>query len=656
LDISIFFCNFVPEFTPKMRKLVFTVFFLTSFLMVMAAGSDYIIEIKPTKKILHVNQLGFGESTPIMDVLETMPELLGRASDDGSILSNFSIQIDGRDVGQSRDVVLMQTIVAEVDVIEISTSPTVSEQQNGTGGKINIKLKPIEQDGTSGMAILDVATSWDVQPSVLVNYKTDKFLLRSSVRAEYYRPTNYGYSRTDNPNQIIEAFDTTNTSYKQETAKLFMKYTPTKNDELTVNVWESYSRSQNWTNVHSVGMLSLGGDDKTFSKYDKRDVNGSKDDALAAEAFMGYKHTYLTHGGEVKVEARYSYMPTNSQSNEFNYAPTGLFGGDSWDSISSQLRQHQVIGEVSDKHVVYQQDKDKVDFKYGVNVTYGFGSSFMEHRSQAVSRPVQCDTFQNNNSNLYASPYMEMNYSHGVWYFQAGARYQYYRVNFADKNITTDYSDNHTWTGNLSLSCNVVKDHHLRLMLARNIRREVVKDEINIYPYYDADLNYIFEWANAGHKTITSVSANYIYAAQAVGYTGTARANAQLIYQYGIFSMAFAGNVYLRTPYQNSYDGKRCFYYNLSLQPVFMFPKQWNLSGKITYNSKVEYLDETYGDCVYTQIRVGKQIRGWNIHAEIDDIFGYTTYNSLRLEDGTRYTSLYDLYPRSFRVGFSYTF
>jgi len=620
---------------------------------VLAAGSDYIIEIKPTKKILHVNQLGFGESTPIMDVLETMPELLGRASDDGSMLSNFSIQIDGRDVGQSRDVVLMQTIVAEVDVIEISTSPTVSEQQNGTGGKINIKLKPIEQDGASGMAILDVATSWNVLPSVLVNYKTDKFLLRSSVRAEYYRPTNYGYSRSDNPDKMIEAFDTAQTSYKQETAKLFMKYTPTKNDELTVNIWESYSRTQNQTNIHSIGMLSLGVDNNTFGKYDKRDVIGSKGDALTAEAFMGYKHKYLTHGGEVKVEARYSYMPKNTQSNVFNYAPAGVFGGDSWDSILSRVQTHQVIGEVSDKHVVYKQDKDMVDFKYGVNVTYGFGSSFTEDCSQFVSRPIHRDTVQNNNSNLYASPYMEMNYSHGVWYFQVGGRYQYYREN---KNVNANYLDNHTWTANTSLSCNVAKDHHLRLMLARNIRRTVTADKINIYPYYDADLNYIFEWANAADRVTTSVSANYIYAAQDIGFTGTARTNAQLIYQHGIFSMAFAGNVYLRTPYENSLAGKRCFYYNLSLQPVFMFPKQWNLSGKITYNSKIEYLDETYGDCVYTQIRVGKQIRGWNIHAEIDDIFGYTTYNSLQMEDGTKYTSLYDLYPRSFRVGFSYTF
>jgi len=639
-----------------MRKIVFLAVFWAGFGLALAAGSDYIVEIKPTKKVLHVQQLGFGESTPIMDVLETMPELLGRASNDGSILANFSIQIDDKDVGQSRDVVLMQTIVAEVDVIEISTSPTVSEQQNGTGGKINIKLKSIEQEGVSGMAILDVAAAWNVLPSVLVNYKTDKFMLRSSVRAEYYRPTNYGYSRSDNPSKMIEAFDTTQSSYKQETAKLFMKYTPTKNDELTVNMWESYNRSQGSVHVHSIGMNATDGTNMTFNKYDKTDWNSSIGDALTAEAFVGYKHKYITHGGEVKVEARYSYMPQNSQNVTFDYAPVGMFGGDSWDSIWSRVQTHQVTGEVSDKHVVYKQDKDMVDFKYGMNMTYGFGGSYMDHRKQVVNRPVWDSTWQNNNSNLYLSPYVEMNYSHGVWYFQVGGRYQYYRTNRVDKDITKNYSDNHTWTGNTSLSCEVAKDHRLRLMLARNIRREETIDKINIYPYYDADLNYIFDWADAKNKVTTSVSANYIYAAQAVGFTGTARTNAQLIFQHGIFSMAFAGNVYLRTSYDNSYDGKRCFYYNLSLQPVFMFPKQWNLSGKLTYNSRVEYLEEVYGDCVYTQIRVGKQIRGWNIHAEIDDIFGYTTYNSLQMEDGTKYTSLYDLYPRSFRVGFSYTF
>jgi len=643
-----------------MKKTFLLLGLLGCYLGLMAAGSDYIIEIKPTKKILHVNQLGFGESTPIMDVLETMPELLGRASADGTILSNFSIQIDGRDVGQSRDVVLMQTIVAEVDVIEISTSPTVSEQQNGTGGKINIKLKPIDQDGTSGMAILDVATSWDVQPSVLVNYKTDKFLLRSSLRAEYYRPTNEGYSYVNGVDTMMNAYDTTRSSYKQETAKLFMKYTPTKNDELTVNLWESYSRMQNNANTLLTTFNRIGGagsDAHHFvQKMYEEQTNGISD-GLTVEAFMGYKHKYLTHGGEFKVEARYSYRPTNVASAHYSTAlNTILVNNTSWDSVQTYTRAHQVIGEISDKHVLYKQDKDLVDFKYGVNATYDFGSYYQLTKFQDKSLILGEKEAQNNNSNIYASPYMEMNYSHGIWYFQAGARYQYYRVNFADKDISKDYSDNHTWTANTSLSCNVAPDHHLRLMLARNIRRTIDVDKINIYPYYDADLNYIFEWANSDHKTTTSVSANYIYAAQPIGFTGTARANAQLIYQHGIFSMAFAGNMYVRTSYQNSYHGQRCFYYNLSLQPVFMFPKQWNLSGKITYNSKIEYLDETYGDCVYTQIRVGKQIRGWNIHAEIDDIFGYTTYNSLQTDDGTKYTSLYDVYPRSFRIGFSYTF
>jgi len=640
-----------------MKKTILIIGLLGCCLGMMAAGSDYIIEIKPTKKILHVNQLGFGESTPIMDVLETMPELLGRASDDGSILANFSIQIDGRDVGQSRDVVLMQTIVAEVDAIEISTSPTVSEQQNGTGGVINIKLRPINENGTTGMAILDVATSWNVLPSVLVNYKTDKFLLRSSVRAEYYRPTNYGYSRVDRPDTLSEMFDTTGTSYKQETAKLYMQYKPTDNDELTVNIWESYYRQQGWGDVTTTLYHQISPNSNEFAKEKYLTQKKNWNDGLAAEAFIGYKHKY-THGGEFKVEGRYSYMPKKSYDSYLGQTLTvdKLFNGTTWDSVQTMSQPHQVIGEISDKHVVWNQDKDKVDFKYGVNVTYGFGTYYQSEKYMEYSSRIAKKESENSNNNIYASPYMEMNYSHGVWYFQVGGRYQYYRVNFADKNITKDYAENHTWTGNTSLSCHVAKNHHLRLMMARNVRREVVKDKINIYPYYDADLNYIFEWANDAHKTTTSVSANYIYAAKEVGYTGTARVNAQLIYQYGIFSMAFAGNVYLRTPYENSLAGKRCFYYNLSLQPVLMFPKQWNLSGKITYNSKIEYLDETYGDCVYTQIRVSKQIRGWNIHAEIDDIFGYTTYNSLQMEDGTKYTSLYDVYPRSFRVGFSYTF
>jgi len=639
-----------------MKKLTLIFVLIGCCLRVIAGGKDYLIEINPTKKIIHMEHLGVGENTSILDVLETMPELLGRQTANGSLFSNFSIQVDGRNVGQSRDVVLEQTIVAEVDVIEVSTSPTVSEQKNGTGGVINIKLKPVAKEGVSGMTIMDVSTLWDVQPSVMLNYKSDKFMLRSSVRAEYYRPTDKGYSYVNTPDTVMEAHDTTVSSFKQETAKLYMVYKPTSHDELKVNLWECYARNRDKSTMYTSLMQSEVHGSDHFRKFEFWDQGESHKQSLTAEAFMGYKHTYYSHEGELKLEAQYSYMPQKKDYYDFR---TGrpYVGADKENYENAYEQAHQVTGEFSSKHLLYKTESRKIDLKYGMNVSYSFGPYFQEKGVSVATGPFEVDSIDNANRKLYASPYTEMNFRFGKWYLQTGARYQFYRLELHDKRTSKDYVDSHTYTGNVSVRYNVVKDHLLRLNLARNIRREIGIEDIKIYPYYDADLMYIMEWADADNSITMSVGTNYIYAQQKVGYTGTASANAQLIYQYRIFSMAFAGNAYIRTQYGNEHSGNQHWYYNLSLLPVFTFQKQWILSGKLVYNSKMmTFTNEEYGDCFYAQIRVSKQIRGWNIHLEMDDIFDYVTYNTSYSEDGSMYKNLDDLYKRCLKIGFSYTF
>jgi len=622
----------------------------------MVAGGDYIIEIEPDKKIVHVDKMGYSENTTILEVLQTMPELLERRSADGSLLSNFSIQIDDRSVGQSRDVVLSQTLIAEVDAIEISTSPTVSEQKNGTGGVINIIMKPIQENGASGMVMLDASTEWNVAPSVLVNYRKDNFTLRSSFQAEYYRPTDRGYSYLYGPDTLMESNDTTWRSYKQETAKLYMEYKPTDRDALKVSVWESYAREHHWSDMQTMLMRAQPSGSDNYRKYERQDTGDGSQEALTAEAFMKYVHNYSTHEGELNIEAQYSYMPTRSDQADFQSAVKGTFGGDTWTRTRKYEYAHQVQGEANSKHVVWQREKDYVDLKYGVNASYMFGPKYEALEKTLLNRIVESDTVETGNASIYASPYTEMNFRLGIWSVRAGVRYQYYRVNLNDNRTDKNYTDNHTFTSNVSLRCDVSKDHHLRLNLARNISREVGLDDISIYPYYDADLNYIFEWKNTEHSVLMCVGADYIYAKQYVGYTGTACVNAQLIYQYSIFSMAFAGNAYVRTQYKNELAGKHHWYFNLSLLPVLSLRKQWTLSGKLVYNSKIRDWEVEYGDCFYSQIRVAKQIRGWNIHLELDDIFDYVTYNTLYSLNGTEYKNLDDLYPRCLKVGFSYTF
>ncbi|GEM_PF-5103434 len=610
---------------------------------------DYIIEIKPTKKFIHVDQLGVTDNTPIMDVLESMPELLGRPSLDGSLLANFSIQIDGRDVGQSRDVVLNQTMAATVDVIEISTSPTVSEQQNGTGGVINIKLKPIAKEGVSGIAMLKLSTEWDVQPYVTLDYKKDKFQLRSMVTMEYYQPTDYGYSRTKTDEKEIDVLDTTRSHYLQETAKLNLRYDPTKNDQVEWFVWESFARDKATSDIQYRELEQLA-DPTTFQELKYKDQQEKFMQDITAEAAMKYKHTYYTHRGAFESEIKYSYMPHGEEVKRMEENRTlYALGGNYYDTTYITRHSHEVMGKVCSKHSVIHSDIEDLELKYGADVKYQFGNSYTTSITSAYAQPIVQHDTTNPIGSLYVSPYLEMKYEHQKWFLQGGARYQYYQA-------PTGHS-HQTVTGNISASCAIKQDHNLRLILARNIRKvNAAFGDFELLPYYNADLNYIYHWNDDQYGVITSVGCNYIYAQQQLeGYTGTACIYAQLIFKQRIFSMAFAGNGYIRNEYGTANNTKNCWYYNLSLVPVFNFKHQWTLSGKILYNSKMVTTNFTEGDCFLVNIRVAKTIKNWNINLELSDIFDYTTTNTL-YSGGDTYTQLRDTYPRYVQVGCSYRF
>ena len=655
------------NFAAEMRKYAFLPILVCCLSCVagLAANEVPMLELTPDKQIVHVDKLGLSGNTDVLEVLEAMPELLARGSSEtGTLLPNYAIQVDGKDAGQSRDVVLMQTKLVEVDVIEISFSPSASEQNNGQGGVINIKLKPLTQDGVSGNVLLDVGTDVDVQPSLWVNYKKDKFTLRSSLMMEYYRPA-------DQKTQLLE-FDNSETSlswqqkklmsYKQETAKLFMDYNPTSQDKLKFRFWESLGLSK--TNMDGVGFAMVEQVDSAgqpmsgfFQRIDMKEKQVQNANSLSMVADVEYEHSYR-RGGRFAVSAMYSFAPEYSDNDLWSGA-CGVLGDSPVDTLMTAVtdhwqKPHQVSGDIKSKHALLENDNPhKLDFEVGVNSTLTLSQ---QRNSTAVyatrdDPQIQRDTF----STLYASPFVELTYKYQRWHLLAGARYQYFKSWGSAADMLYD---NHAVTANVGLTCQVADHHRLRVIGARNITRARQK----VQPYYNAELNYLFDWSNQTDWVMTNFGVRYIYADLVATTTkcDVVNVNAQLSYAHGIFSMTFAGNAYMK--WQKMPDETvRGWYYNLSWQPVFMFPKQWTLSGKVLYNSKIkgwttDYKKGEYGDCVYMQVRLSKDIRNWNVHAEFDDILNYKTYDKEWQNAVSVVTTEYNLYKRAFLVGFGYKF
>ena len=201
-----------------------------------APKPNYMLEILPTKKVIHVKETGLPGNTKLREFLGILPELLQRG-DDG-LFTNYDIQFDGKSTGSARDVILETTWIGDVEKIEITSSPTVTQQKSGQGGVINIvpvKLK----EGFGGNVTLDASTEWDAMPSLNLNYKNKKLEIRGNLSLEYYDIVKDKEYKTTYDTYKVEALDSLWLKNYLQTAKVNMVYTFSEKSKLKAWFWES---------------------------------------------------------------------------------------------------------------------------------------------------------------------------------------------------------------------------------------------------------------------------------------------------------------------------------------------------------------------------------------------------------------------------------
>lgn len=132
------------------------------------------------------------------------------------------------------------------------------------------------------------------------------------------------------------------------------------------------------------------------------------------------------------------------------------------------------------------------------------------------------------------------------------------------------------------------------------------------------------------------------------------KADLSIMLKRGIFSLAFAGNLFCN--YMKGIGGSaRYNYYNLSLAPLFHFEGGWILGGMMAYNSKIDRKETVVGDCFFSSISLGRSWGNWTVNAELSDIFDFIS-TDVTVGEGQEIYNTYDLYPRYFAVGASYKF
>jgi len=633
--------------------------------------SSPILNLEPGKKVMTVADLDLADNITLAELLQMFPELIGR--DDDALLANFDLQIDDISVNTSKDVLLTQLRAAEIKQIEVSVNPTTSSQIDGQGGVIKIKLHHPEKDGFVGNAMLEASSTITVNPSFKFFYSKDKLLLGGIVSGQYYQPRDKSaiiqtYYPEANRREYVSQTD--DHKYGTQYATVYMDYT--FDDRSTLRAWinESYSKN-NHIVVNAIDSSSV-----MLSKKSKHYL-----DELNISAGMKYK--YIAPIFTLETQLTYDYLPSNYKKYQDR---NDEMVEDYHDNYQQQGLKFLAKGIFK---LIPTNDHQKCEMTVGLNTNYEpkrfrftdiidmFDYSLLgdENLIDAKTRSV------------YVSPYLEVNAKYGPCFFKGGVRYQFYQYDITAVEDENFKKAQNKVTAFANFGWQIVPHHHLSVILDKSLKRP---DNQMVYPYvfydpasgslmqgnpnlgtediYTASLDYQYDFSNDGHtvlagtglrynrvnSVISAISAEYrTYVND--GYCDVINATAMAMYGKGPFKVFLTGN--LLQNWSTISDKKNSnFSYNISLSPMLSFQGAWRISGIFEFNSNVKTMYTDLGKYFYSEVRLNKGFKAWQIFMKLSDNFHRVVQDVEYKTDGTVVYNSHYLHFPGFGLGASFTF
>ena len=614
-------------------------------------AQNFAYEVLPDKEALNIKQMGLPENLSVKDLLLVYPSILNRRSE--YVIDGYEVQMDGQAVGYANDVILMQTKLGELEKIEISSSPSVTQQRNGQGGVINLVLRAPDKEGVSGSASLFAFTAVDIMPSLNLDYKHGGLVIRSRVNFEYYNSGEDFQIDERDISLVLQKDKTVKEKYLQESARFDLAYTsPSGNNVFKFWLREACDRDRCTTSCRQHAVYDKAaemGEGWTFNEYSEiEDRIVSK--SLSLFASSRYEH-FFGPGHKIKLACDlncYRLRDLKGQNHEQTVYPKTM------------------TAEIQYKRPLMRGDYSLV-MEGGCNYTSGADKVYAQKRSS-----------------IYVSPYLNLKYKHSVWTVNAGARYQHYEYLHSLKN----------WTFNINMVWQMLEHHALRLIGTKNISRpsesmldsSFVRSPLddswklgnpNLVPssIYTTALKYIHDWRSGFDSFVFTCGFGYHYTDNGIATVQvnddsrlfpyvtyinsnvkrTLFADVNLLYRHDIFSCEFTGNYF--SSHEHDFDDfkDKCRYYNLSFSPIFRFRQHWTLGSSMIYHSRIKTKNATKGDCFCMYINLTKSLGRWSVFAEMMDVFGYKTWDhewNLTRE----VTTGYNLYNRYVALGLTYKF
>lgn len=596
--------------------------FLTTVLsaiLLCAAGyaQNYKVEIKNDSKYINIDELGLPGTMSVSEVLRMLPELLNRPGN--GIFENYDIQMNGFSVGNSKEQFLSQTYLADVKQIQISEDPVSSYQSNGHGGSINFTLRP-RNEGSSGKLNLSAYSLYELQPTVQYNYNRKKFSFYAWVAYDMYRPATTFEERMNSSPEVTYSSDTTTQKSDYQMARLFMEYKPTDKDALSVQLFETYSKTRADFAHAEVGSFL---------------INNSSEDGDGLSASANLKYTHQFKNSKLTAEARYEYNPTGSKM---------VFGENRFYDMDNKANNF------SGKLEYAYNFKPKGLMKSG-SITAGANYKFndISYRRYEEFNPglgvIKKDVDMSARIG-FVSPFFRTEWELGKWRLKLSAEYQMYNYNLKEANAEPFVKQQNEFTGKFIAGFQMVPHHHLRFLASRMIRRP---SNFQIYPYpvYDVAKRYYYKGSPninpelsseigldyiTDHTTLDgdffmlNVNASYIHVDGILGTSSQVtsheyaypyrvyenngtnnifKASAMLLYTVGRLSISLTGTVFDNHIVVKGLSD-RYAYYSLAILPSVALAYDWSIAASAIYASPVNTRDSELGQSSFVHLRVSK--------------------------------------------------
>lgn len=592
-----------------------------SFLCLLPIGlmaDDYLVEVKKSDKIIHVDELKLPSTATLEDVIYLLPELLGRPS--YNILNNYDIEVDGFSIGASKDVVMSNLHAYSIETIKISESPANSYNNNGQGGTIKISLKDPKK-GVSGNADIYANSSWNVLPSGQLDYKNDKgnFTLHAFAAVEVHK-TAFDYVRYHmdpvSATSYNEYTDTTVKNYDSQLLRTYMKYAPNSRNKFEF--------------VLSFDRIS----DGSKNRVEGSDPVTDRDVSYNGDANVKYILKTDDKGSEFSVEAKFGYHPVNEYQDIPDFRTRQTYG-----------KNGSLVGCIEYMPVFSKA----LTMYFGSDYNLMTGSSDFNEESHYLG-PMTPKNYSTITGSTFLSPYVKAEAYFGNWSLKASVEYQYYNFGVKATNISEPFENvRHDVTGSIYANWQVVPHHNLRFSLERKIKRPSIfqmtpdltfdtstyqyivgNKDLNPMKIHDVGVDYITDFRSGNSLFTLNAGLDYMYVNDIIrsrkvaaepasgmseyltyensGDAGILCGNLFLYYRNGILSVSAAGNVY----YNGGIDGDtmtKHTYYNISLQPTLSFPSNWIVLARAVWYSDIKTHYSYLGGFSTAYINVAKT---WN--------------------------------------------